>query len=233
MTEQQIAKLVATLVEHQWGFTPLSKEDAQWVIQNTKDAIGLFNKAIRLRQNLSDGERCAMQEHIKILYEIRASQEVVAAAIKMAKFYGVPMPLVGTVVKTIHVNPYEAKDMNEAFKLGKFDDGNGDPDRLFEDEVMGLAEAVDIQLVQFDRPNYDDILAWAKENGKKPILPRHLFGIGIQFVNQRFNAIIIELGSIRRGLALSFNDAIWDWRYIQYSSVLEMHQARLFGFIVE
>ena len=50
MTEQQIPKLVASLVEHQNKLAPLSKEDGQWVIQNTTDAIALFIRAIQGRQ---------------------------------------------------------------------------------------------------------------------------------------------------------------------------------------
>ncbi|MBI2048328.1 MAG: hypothetical protein HYT30_00150 [Parcubacteria group bacterium] len=49
MTEQQIAKLVAALVEHQRHFAQLSSDDAQLVIQKTKDAIDLFCDAVRNR----------------------------------------------------------------------------------------------------------------------------------------------------------------------------------------
>ena len=46
MTEQQIPKLAAGLVEHQDSFALLSVEDGQWVIQNTVEAIGLFVSAV-------------------------------------------------------------------------------------------------------------------------------------------------------------------------------------------
>lgn len=46
-TEKQIPKLAAALVEHQDFFRDLSIEEAQWVIQNTPDAIALFSRAIR------------------------------------------------------------------------------------------------------------------------------------------------------------------------------------------
>lgn len=49
MTEQQIPKLVGALVEHQSAFSILPTEDGQWVIQNTRAAIGLFADAIRHR----------------------------------------------------------------------------------------------------------------------------------------------------------------------------------------
>jgi hypothetical protein len=49
MTEQQIPKLAAALVEYQSDFAELPTDDAQWVIQNTKSAIRLFCKAVRDR----------------------------------------------------------------------------------------------------------------------------------------------------------------------------------------
>jgi len=49
MTEQQISKLAAALVEHQNAFAELSTEDGQWVIQKTKEAIRLFCEAVRKR----------------------------------------------------------------------------------------------------------------------------------------------------------------------------------------
>ena len=49
MTEKQIPKLVAMLVEHQGCFAGLPTEDAQWVIQNTPDAITLMMNAVLAR----------------------------------------------------------------------------------------------------------------------------------------------------------------------------------------
>lgn len=49
MTEKQIPKIVAMLVEHQGCFKDLPTEDAQWVIQNTPDAIALMVEAISAR----------------------------------------------------------------------------------------------------------------------------------------------------------------------------------------
>lgn len=46
MTEQQVPKLAALFVEHQSELAKLSTADAQWVIQNPKEAMGLFIKAI-------------------------------------------------------------------------------------------------------------------------------------------------------------------------------------------
>lgn len=50
MTEQQIPKLAAALVEHQSAFMSLSTEDAQFVILNTKNAIGIFSEPLN-REN--------------------------------------------------------------------------------------------------------------------------------------------------------------------------------------
>lgn len=52
MTEQQIPVLTAKLVEHQSAFNVLSTGDAQWVIQNTKQAIAVFIEAIKNRPGI-------------------------------------------------------------------------------------------------------------------------------------------------------------------------------------
>jgi hypothetical protein len=49
MSKQQGNKLAGTLVEFQDGFLNLSSEDAQWAIQNGKDAVSLIVKAITER----------------------------------------------------------------------------------------------------------------------------------------------------------------------------------------
>lgn len=51
MTEQQVPKLAAALVEHQRHFAALPTKDAQWVIQNTAAAIDLFTNAVKNRGN--------------------------------------------------------------------------------------------------------------------------------------------------------------------------------------
>lgn len=48
MTEQQIPKLLAVLVEHQKHFEPLSNEEAQLVITNGVAAIAVFVAAIKV-----------------------------------------------------------------------------------------------------------------------------------------------------------------------------------------
>lgn len=49
MTEQQVPKFAAAFVEYQRRFLELSTDDAQWVIQNTEDAIALFVSAVKNR----------------------------------------------------------------------------------------------------------------------------------------------------------------------------------------
>src|SRR3989344_3499982 len=52
-TEQQIPKLVAGFVEHQKQFFLLSNEDAQWAINNMKQAVALACEAIKNRGQYS------------------------------------------------------------------------------------------------------------------------------------------------------------------------------------
>ncbi|HBM45612.1 MAG: hypothetical protein UT05_C0005G0041 [Parcubacteria group bacterium GW2011_GWF2_38_76] len=49
MTESQIPKLLAVLVEHQKQFGGLSAEEAQWIIKNPKEAIGLLTEVVKKR----------------------------------------------------------------------------------------------------------------------------------------------------------------------------------------
>lgn len=49
MTAKQTATLMGRLVEHQDYFNPLPTEDAQWVIQNPKDAAALCVTALQSR----------------------------------------------------------------------------------------------------------------------------------------------------------------------------------------
>ena len=51
MAAKQTPILVGRFVEHQNHFNPLSTVDAQWAIQNPKDAAALCVKAIRNRNN--------------------------------------------------------------------------------------------------------------------------------------------------------------------------------------
>ena len=46
-TQEQISELVAALVEQQRFFKSLSTEEAQWVIQHSVEAIGIFSAAVK------------------------------------------------------------------------------------------------------------------------------------------------------------------------------------------
>jgi hypothetical protein len=51
MAAKQTSILVGRFVEHQNHFNPLSTQDAQWAIQNPKDAVALCVTAIKSRNN--------------------------------------------------------------------------------------------------------------------------------------------------------------------------------------
>lgn len=146
-------------------------------------------------------------------------------------------PLVGTVVKVLHLNPYKAKDFAAAVRLGKFDNARDLADliRQFSDDEMGLKEAVDIHLVQFDRKSWhEERLAWGKENAKKPMVNKHLLGIGIQHPEERCQAPIVEDGSVQDGHVLCLLDGDSIWRRLGSGTVAHVWDRDcLFGFVSE
>ncbi len=110
-------------------------------------------------------------------------------------------PLVGIVVKTLHLELYMAESIRRAIELGNYDGYGNDIIRTFALDEVGLTEVASVDLVQFDRdPNYQEILAWAEENGeKKPIRPKEIFGIGIKHPDEQRKYPIVGVGSVRRG----------------------------------
>lgn len=143
-------------------------------------------------------------------------------------------PLVGSVVKVIHLTPYQAKSFADAVKRGNYDNDTADLVRQFGKDEVGLDAAVDIHLVQFDRdPWNDEMIAWGAESHKKPMQNKHLLGIGIQQPEEQRKALIVELGSARGGRVLYlYGDS--DWRSLRRGS-LEVGWDRdyLFGFVSE
>lgn len=113
-------------------------------------------------------------------------------------------PLVGTVVKTLRLKPNKVSSVAEAIQLGNYDGHDGAIVQLFADDEAGLAEAVNVDLVQFDRdPLYDEMLAWAEANNNRaPILPKHIYAIGKQYPKDQRVAPIVGLGSVRGGHVL-------------------------------
>ncbi len=146
-----------------------------------------------------------------------------------------PPPLVGTVVKTITLKPYNAKSVAEAIKLGKYDGVDGDIVQLFADDEVGLTTAQKVILVQFDRNwTNTEVLAWAKENGdKKPILPKHIYAIGAQHPEEQRKRSIAGCGSVRDGSVLCLGGNS-DWRRLRRGSVsVGWGQGCMVGFLSE
>src|SRR5471030_204430 len=77
MTEKQIPKFVAMLVEHQAYFAGLPTEDTQWAIQNTPEAIALMVKAIAARNNGDD----LSEEATSFLKKLTASGPLILDAV--------------------------------------------------------------------------------------------------------------------------------------------------------
>lgn len=143
-------------------------------------------------------------------------------------------PLVGTVVKTLHLKPNKMQSIKNAIKLGKYDGVTGDIVELFASDEVSLTEAADIQLVQFDRdPFYDEMLAWGTANNKKPMLGKHLHAIAVQYPEEHCLAPIVALGSVQHGSVLSLRGNSF-WRYLnRYTGQSRWYRSCLFGFLSE
>ncbi len=144
-------------------------------------------------------------------------------------------PLVGTLVKTLHLKSNKVKSIKDGIKLGKYDGHDGDIADLFKEDEVALTELVSVDLWQFDRdPYYDEMIAWAKENGnKQPVLTKHILAIGIQHPEEQRNAPIVALGSVQHGYVLCL-DGGSDWRYLRRDAVRSgWDRDCLFGFLSE
>ncbi len=144
-------------------------------------------------------------------------------------------PLIGTVVTTLTLKPYSAKSVAEAIKLGKYNGVDDDIVTLFADDEVGLATAVNVTLVQFDRYSFaNEVLDWAKANGdKKPILPKHIHAIGIQHCEEQRKLPIVGLGSVRGGRVLClFGNSVWRG-LLRVSVSVDWDRLCLFGFLSE
>lgn len=142
-------------------------------------------------------------------------------------------PLYGKVVKGLNLKPNKVKSVKDTIKFGGYNGVDGDIVELFAEDDFRLTKMATVDLVQFDRnPSYDEILAWAKKNGeKKPILPKHIFALGIQHPDEQRNAPIVALGSVRHGLVLCL-DGYSTWRVLRRSSVQSSWLRHcLFGFL--
>jgi hypothetical protein len=129
-------------------------------------------------------------------------------------------PLVGTLIKKLVVKPYKAESLAKAIELGVYGGHDDDIITIFAGDEVGLTEEVSVDLFRFSREwTFDEVVDWAKNNGdRKPLLPKHIHGIGIQFPGEQREAPILEIGSVRRHRVLCLiGDS--DWRYLRCCTV--------------
>lgn len=145
-----------------------------------------------------------------------------------------PAPIVGTMVKTLHLMPYAAASVADAIALGRYNGVTEDIVRLFVDDEVGLTAEVGVDLFQFDRSSSnEDLSAWAKANARQPILPKHVLAIGAQHPDEQRNAPIVALGSVRGGCVLYLYGGS-GWRRLYRDTVKSgWHRDYLFGFLSE
>lgn len=152
----------------------------------------------------------------------------------------VPQPptqtdLVGNVVKTLVIKPFKTKSISDTVKQGKYDGVDGDIVSLFADDGHSLDKEVRIELVQFSRDlkSSQEVLDWGKANGKKPMLPVHTYGIGIQHPAVQRDNLVVALGSVRAGRVLCLYGSS-DWRRLYRDSFAgAWGRYCLFGFVCE
>ncbi len=77
MGEKQRNRVLGNLVSHQSEFSKLSIEDVQWVLQNSKEAVGLFVKAIKNRERQL--ERFPIWKIIKLGTNLESADEFYSA----------------------------------------------------------------------------------------------------------------------------------------------------------
>lgn len=117
-----------------------------------------------------------------------------------------PTPVVGTIVKTLRLKPYQAS-VADAIQLGQYNYYDSDITKIFPVNQVELVEAVDVHLVEFNTDLFnDEILDWAKANRKKPMQAQHTLAIGFQYPQEQVEKSIIGLGSIEEDCALSLSN---------------------------
>jgi len=121
-------------------------------------------------------------------------------------------PLVGTIVKTLTLKPFRAESVADAIRQGRYNYVHFKIVRLFTSNEVNITTEVKVDLVGFDRDwSNEDVSVWAKANGgKKPILPKHIYAIGIQHPEEQRHARIVGHGSVRAGNILCLRgDSGW------------------------
>lgn len=139
--------------------------------------------------------------------------------IEEVKIKPVVRPLVGKVLETLHLSSNMPNSILKAIVPCGFDSDNTRdrwiPEFIGVDE-MRLVEPTDVDLVQFDHGAlFDEVLAWGKENNRKPILLKHLFAIGTQYPETQRHFTIIEYGWVCGGKALCLEGSD-SWRRLSY-----------------
>ena len=136
------------------------------------------------------------------------------------------------LVKTLHLKPSKVRSNREAIFLGSYDDYNTDIVKMFFEDGIGFDEPVNINLVRFDRKlDYSKMIAWAKENGVKPMQVKHLFAIGIQFPYEQLSTMIVEIGTSVRGDALCLHGSEDRRCLSRYTVGGSWAPSHLFGFL--
>ena len=137
------------------------------------------------------------------------------------------------LVKTLNLKPSKAQSLMEVVARGNYDDYNTDIIyKMFFEDGVGFDEPVSINLVRFDRKlDYSKMIAWAKENGVKPMQAKHLFAIGIQFPYEQLSTMIVEIGTSVRGDALCLHGSEDRRCLSRYTVGGSWAPSHLFGFL--
>ncbi len=146
MSEQQIAKLAGSIIEFQRFFRSMPEEDRQWVIQNTKDAIGIFIGAIKNREEAPLRKLFVPVEVVipKVYGFVAAEHFVVdtspSAKVKISELGGLFQASFLPKIEGGRINP-------EVLAVNKLKGDNYDCNRLL--PLIGGRKRVEITLGQF------------------------------------------------------------------------------------
>lgn len=138
----------------------------------------------------------------------------------------------GVVISKLRLEPSRVRSINDAIKLGHYNDYNGEIPKVFADEEIGFDEVVNIKLVRFDMElSHSEMSMWASANRLKPMQAKHLLAIGIQHPDEQNKAMIIQMGSTGRGDALCLYGQHGSRALFRYVVGDSWHWPHLFGFL--
>jgi hypothetical protein len=117
------------------------------------------------------------------------------------------LPLVGTIHKVIGLGAFTVASVAEAVSLGHYAHyEEGIVKQFARKGPLVLVKPVNVYLIKFDRNTYGgEQVAWMSRNNLVPIEDIHLYGIGIQHPEERYNWGIVALGTQRRSRNLIIN----------------------------